>query len=65
MNKQYFMAIIEIDSDKLDQTTGPALSKQIVDLKKTIDKYGTYDLYSVKDVKALARFRADLKRLNP
>jgi len=65
MKMQYFFAIIEVDSEKLDEKTGPVIVRQMEDLKDTISKYGTCDYYSVKDVKALARFRADLKRLNP
>ena len=65
MKMQYFIAIIETDTEKLDTTTGPQLVRQMVDLKERIDKIGECAYYQVTDVASLERFKADLKRLNP
>jgi hypothetical protein len=62
---QYFVAIIETDTDKLNEQTGVQLVKQIADLKAQIDKIGECVFYQVTDVSALKRFKSDIKRLNP
>ena len=65
MKMQYFVAIIETDTDKLNEQTGVQLVKQIADLKAQIDKIGECVFYQVTDVSALKRFKSDIKRLNP
>ena len=65
MNKQYLIALIEVDSDKLTQITGGKLAVKMSDLKTTIATAGTCDYYAVKDVNAFKRFQAEIKRLNP
>ena len=62
---QYFIAIIETDTEKLDTTTGPQLVRRMADLKERIDKIGECAYYQVTDTKALIKFKAELKRLNP
>lgn len=64
--KQYFLAIIESDMHKLNERTGKALADQMRDLKMHVDAHGgrcTY--YQITDVKALEKFEAEIKRLNP
>jgi len=65
MKMQYFIAIIEADTEKLNEQTGAQLVKQMADLKAQIDKIGECAYYQVTDVAALNRFKADLERLNP
>jgi hypothetical protein len=64
MKMQYFLALIEVDTEKLDQWSGLLIKKQMTELKETVSKFGTCDYYTVTDVKALERFKAELKRLN-
>jgi len=66
MKMQYFFAIIEVDSDKLDPvTTGPELVEEMKNLKTLIDKCGACTYYQITDVDALRKFRKELERLNP
>jgi len=65
MKMQYFIAIIETDTEKLDTTTGPRLVKQMAEFKAQIDKIGECAYYQVTDVAALKQFKEDIKRLNP
>jgi hypothetical protein len=65
MKMQYFIAIIEIDTEKLDTASGPQLVKQMAELKEHIDKIGECGYYQVTDIVALKLFKADIKRLNP
>jgi hypothetical protein len=65
MKKQYFIALIEADTDKLNEGTGKVLVEQMTALKELVDPVGSCDYYHVKDIKAMMRFKAELKRLNP
>ena len=65
MKMQYFIAIIEIDTEKLDTWTGRIIVSQMTELKEIISKHGECAYYQVTDVAALKRFKADIKRLNP
>jgi len=64
MTKQNYLAIIEIDDDRLKKWDGLLIVKQMGDLKTTVSRYGACDYYQVTDVKALEKFKAELKRLN-
>jgi hypothetical protein len=61
---QNFLAIIEVNTEKLDTWSGILIKKQMTELKATIEKFGTCDYYTVTDVKALEKFKAEIKRLN-
>lgn len=65
MKMQYFIAIIETDTEKLNEKTGAQLVKQMADLKEQIDKIGECSYYHVTDEKALRHFKSEIKRLNP
>ena len=64
MTKQNYLAIIEIDDDRLEKWDGRLIKKQMDELKETVSKYGSCDYYSVPNAKVLEKFKADLKRLN-
>jgi hypothetical protein len=64
MTKQNYLAIIEIDDDLLDQSNGLLIANQMGDLKITADRYGSCNYYHIVDLKALEKFKAELKRLN-
>ena len=66
MTLQYFFAIIEVDTERLDPvTTGPELAGEMKNMKTLIDSCGLCDYYQVTDATALRKFRADLERLKP
>lgn len=65
MKMQYFLAIIECDTEQLNEKTGPVLVRHMADLKTLVDKYGSCNYYQVTDITALIRFKSELKRLNP
>jgi hypothetical protein len=64
MKMQYFIGLIEADTDKLNAFSGPVIVKQMTTLKETISKYGECNFYTVTDINAFERFKAELKRLN-
>lgn len=64
MKIEHYLAIIDFDTDKLDEKNGTAIVEQMTRLKKMIDASGTYDYYRVTDVKAMEKFKAEIKRLN-
>lgn len=64
MAKQNYLAIVEVDDDLIDVTNGMLIVKQMADLKITADRYGSCNYYHVTDIKALEKFKAELKRLN-
>jgi hypothetical protein len=64
MTKQNYLAIIEIDDDLLDESNALLIANQMGDLKATVSNSGSCDYYHVMDIKALEKFKAELKRLN-
>jgi len=66
MTMQYFFAIIEVDTERLDPvTTGPELAEEMKNMKTLIDSCGSCDYYKVTDENALRKFRAEIEGLNP
>jgi len=65
MKMQYFIAIIETDTEKLNEQTGAQLVKLMTDLKAQIDEIGECGYYQVNDAAALKQFKTEIKRLNP
>jgi hypothetical protein len=64
MKIEHYLAIIDFDTDKLDEINGPTIVEQMTRLKKMIDLAGSCDYYRVTDVKAVEKFKAELRRLN-
>jgi hypothetical protein len=65
MQSQHFIALIEINSENLNELTGALIVQKMGDLKKLINLDGSCEYYHVTDVKALSRFKSEIKRLNP
>ena len=62
MTKQNYLAIIEIDDDRLEKWDGRLIKKQMGELKETVSKYGSCDYYSVPNAKVLEKFKTELDR---
>lgn len=65
MTKQYFLAIIEVDTDLLGTVPGAYIAERMTALKTLVQKCGSCEYYQVTDAKALNKFRNEIKRRNP
>ena len=60
-NKKYYIAIIEIDGNKLNQVSGTTLTASMAHFKDVAARSGYCEYYEILDIVALEQFRAGLK----
>lgn len=62
--KRHYIAIIEVESDNFDSTTGPRFVSAIKALQEATKPAGECAVYQVNDHKTMTKWRKELRRAN-